>query len=494
MSIQEFDLLLRNDLATFIHRCFQDLNPATEYSHNWHLDLLADRLTGVATGKTKRLIVTVPPRSLKSIYASVGFPAWLLGRDPSKQIICASYGQDLSEKMARDTQSIMNSAWYQRAFTTRISGRTAAYDFVTTARGGRMATSVGGPLTGRGGDVLIIDDPVKPDEALSDALRNKVNIWYDSTLYSRMNSKKDGAIVLIMQRIHMDDLVGHVLEKDGWEVVNLPAIAQDLETWSYQTLGGSMTKIRRPGELLHPEREGQAELDQALHTMGSYAFSAQYLQSPRPAGGALVKTEWIHTYSANELPDKFDRILQSWDTASKEHELADFSVCTTWGIKRDHIYLLHVMRKRMEYPELKRAVKAQKEQWKAQVVLIEDKSSGTQLIQELRAENLSAVQGVKPEGDKVMRMQAQTAMIENGFVRFPKEAPWMDTYLEELTGFPKSKYKDQVDSTSQALAWFSDKGRDPSMLVYYKELMMKNNGWTMEQVNDWLDSRIRKRS
>jgi len=153
---------------------------------------------------------------------------------------------------------------------------------------------------------------------------------------SRTNSKKDGAIVLIMQRIHMDDLVGHVLEKDGWEVVNLPAIAQEPETWNYQTLVGSITKIRQPGKLLHPEREGQEESDQALHTMGSYAFSAQYLLFPWPAGGAQVKIEWIHSYNSNELPDKFDRVLQSWDTARKGHELADFSVCTTWGIKHNH--------------------------------------------------------------------------------------------------------------------------------------------------------------
>lgn len=464
----EFDVLLRNDLATFIARTFAHLDPQTIYAHNWHIDLLADRLTQVYQGKLRRLIITVPPRSLKSICASVGFPAWVLGRDPSKRIICASYGQELSNKLARDTAAVMSSEWYQRAFATRLaSQRSAAADFETTQRGGRMATSVGGVLTGRGGDIVIIDDPVKPDEALSDAQRQGANDWFDNTLYTRLNDKRTGAIVIIMQRLHLDDLVGHVLEKEDWEVINLPVIAQEDEVWDYATFLGPSQCARQAGELLHPGREPRHVLDALRTTLGEYTFSAQYLQSPVPLGGGIVKSEWLVSYTPEEKPEKFDTIVQSWDTANKESELADYSVCTTWGVKNKKVYLLHVLRKRMQYPDLKRAVVAQAEAWDARAVLIEDKASGTQLIQELK-QTLSKVKGIKSEGDKVMRMLAQTPEIENGHVLLPTQAHWLPDYVQELTTFPKAKYDDQVDSTAQALKWITGEAREPGLLAYYR--------------------------
>lgn len=477
----EFDVLLRNDLTTFIARTFAHLDPQTPYAHNWHIDLLADRLAQVYQGKLTRLIITVPPRSLKSICASVAFPAWALGKDPSKRIICASYGHELASKLARDTAAIMSSDWYQRAFATRLaSQRTAAADFETTQRGGRMATSVGGVLTGRGGDIIIIDDPVKPDEALSDAQRQAANDWFDNTLYTRLNDKRTGAIVIIMQRLHLDDLVGHVLEKgEDWEVINLPAIAQENETWEYATVWGETQYLRREGELLHPQREPQEVLDGLRSALGEYAFSAQYLQAPVPLGGGIVKADWLAYYE--KAPETFDTIVQSWDTANKESELADYSVCTTWGVKGKQLYLLDVLRRRMAYPDLKRAVVAQAERWGARAVLIEDKASGIQLVQELR-ETLSRVKGIKCEGDKLMRMLAQTPEIENGNVLLPMQAPWLPDYIQELTTFPKGKYDDQVDSTAQAIKWITGEGREPAIIQFYKMELAKQRGWTMDEV------------
>jgi predicted phage terminase large subunit-like protein len=489
MTSTQFDMLLRNDLSAFIQRCFQHLDPNTEYAHNWHLSLLADRLTEVYEGRLKRLIINVPPRSLKSIAASVAFPAWVLGNDPSKRLICVSYGQDLSEKMARDCQAIMQSPFYQRAFATRLSTRSAAFDFETTARGGRMSTSVGGVLTGRGGDIVIIDDPVKPDEALSEAKRMSANAWYDNTLYSRLNNKKDGAIVIIMQRLHLDDLVGHVLSKEQWEVVSLPAVAQEPEVWRFNTLAGPQVKAREPGDLLHEGREGLAELEAIQHNLGTYTYSAQYLQSPVPPGGSIVKTAWLNRYREEEKPERFDRIIQSWDTANTAKELSDYSVCTTWGMKGKQTYLLHVLRKRMEYPDLKRAVIEQRRIWSANTVLIEDKASGTQLIQELRASKVPQVKGIKPIGDKVIRLRNQTPQIENGLIRFPERAPWWDEYEYELISFPACKYYDQVDSTSQALEWIETAGREPAAITYFKMCIARDRGWTMEQVEEHLDAK-----
>jgi predicted phage terminase large subunit-like protein len=437
---------------------------------NWHLEVICQKLDAVRRGEIKRLIINVPPRHLKSIAGSVCLPAYILGHDPTTQIICASYGQDLADKLARDCRSIMNAGFYRDIFGTRLR-QTTLHDFATKEGGFRMATSVGGVLTGRGADLIIIDDPLKPDEAVSDVARNAVNQWYDNSLRSRLNSKLDGRIVIIMQRLHEDDLVGHVLRQEEWDVVSFPAIAEIEEMHEFETIYGRFHHQRRVGDILHPEREPRETLDILRRSMGEYNFAGQYQQSPAPFGGGMVKAEWFKRYTVQELPESFDRIIQSWDTANKASELADYSVCSTWGIKEKRIYLLHTLRERMGYPDLKRAVRRQSDIHRPDVILIEDKASGTQLIQELIEEGVHNVEKVDPNGDKVMRMHAQTASIENGFVYLPADAPWLSEYIHELTTFPRGKYDDQVDSTSQALAWL--KIPEPSLLVHYRKLYME---------------------
>jgi predicted phage terminase large subunit-like protein len=453
-SRDEYESLLRRDFSTFLQRCFHELNPQAEFYWNWHVDVMAAKLDAVRRGETKRLIINVPPRHLKSLCASIALPAWCLGHDPSAQIICASYAQDLSDKLARDCRSVMSSAWYQRVFRTRLSPlKQSVQEFVTTKGGYRLSTSVGGVLTGRGADLIIIDDPLKPDDALSQARRNSANEWYDHTLYSRLNSKQDGTIVLIMQRLHEDDLVGHVLEQESWEVVRFAAIAEEDEVHEFDTFFGTTRIARQAGEVLHPEREPLETVQRIRSTLGEYNFAGQYQQTPAPLGGGMVKQAWFKTYGAGELQG-LKRVVQSWDTANKATELADYSVCTTWGIKDKHVYLIDVLRKRLDYPDLKRAVREQQRLHKASVILIEDKASGTQLIQELIYEGLHAVKRYAPEVEKIMRLHAQTAMIENGFVHLPDKAHWLQAYLHELTTFPSSKHDDQADSTSQFLDWF----------------------------------------
>jgi len=223
--------LLRDDFASFAARCFRELNPRARLAMNWHAEVMAGKLAAVRAGRIRRLMICVPPRHLKSHLTSISFPAWCLGHDPSTQMICASYAQDLADKLSRDCRRIVASDWYQQLFpTTRLSPRHQAVpEFETTAQGCRIATSVGGVLTGRGADVIIIDDPLKPEEALSQAQRQAANEWYDHTLYSRLNDKLSGTIVLIMHRLHEDDLAGHVMAQEDWEVVRLPAIAEEDE-------------------------------------------------------------------------------------------------------------------------------------------------------------------------------------------------------------------------------------------------------------------------
>jgi hypothetical protein len=226
LNLHEYNVILRHDFSSFIERSFCELNPNTDFMMNWHVEEIAAALEDCRLGKTKRLIINLLPRSLKSHCASVAFVAWLLAHDPAAQIICASYAQGLSDKHALDTRTLMSSSFYQDLFGTRMSSlKQAVSEFMTTQGGVRLATSVGGVLTGRGADFIIIDDPLKPDDALSEAQRRPTNNWYDNTLVSRLNDKRTGCIILIMQRLHEDDLVGHVM---------------DMET------GGSCTSRRSP--------------------------------------------------------------------------------------------------------------------------------------------------------------------------------------------------------------------------------------------------------
>jgi predicted phage terminase large subunit-like protein len=471
LSPQGYRAVLRSDFASFVMRCFSELYPHTELAMNGHILVMASRFAMVREGRTRRLITTVPPRHLKSLIGSVAFPAWYLGHNPAAPIICISYGQELSEKHARDCRRIMMSQWYRELFrNTRLSSqRPAVQELVTTAGGYRLASSIGGVLTGRGADLIIIDDSLKPADALSEVLRQEANDWYDHTLLSRQNDKRTCAIIIIQQRLHEDDLVGHVLGQEDWDVVRFPAIAEEDEEHQYSTAFGSGVFRRRKGEALHPEREPLETLEQLRRQMGGYAFAGQYQQAPAPLGGGLIKTEWFRRYEPHQKPDSFDRIVQSWDTASKVTELADYSVCTTWGIEDRKVYLLHVFREQLEYPDLKRAVRQQRQRFAAKVVLIEDKASGTQLIQELNREGLGAVTRYQPDGDKIMRMRAQTAIIEDGRVLLPAEAPWLADFLHELSVFPKGKYDDQVDSLAQFLDWFSTPMPHAGIFEYYRQ-------------------------
>jgi predicted phage terminase large subunit-like protein len=472
----DYQTLLRQDFTTFAARCFYDLNPQTDLAMSWHVEVIAERLTAVRQGKVPRLIINLPPRHLKSLLASIAFPAWCLGHNPSAQILCVSYAEALSNKLARDCRSIMMSPWYRRIFPTRLAAhRQAVQEFLTTREGYRLATSNGGVLTGRGADIILIDDPLKPEEALFDTQRQAANDWFSHTLYSRLNDKRTGAIVIIMQRLHEDDLVGHVLAQEPWDVISFPAIAEEDEVHKIETILGPRTFMRHRGEALHPEREPLDTLDRIRATIGEYNFAGQYQQSPAPLGGGLVKAEWFKSYGESDRPESFDRIVQSWDTANKATELSDFSVCTTWGIKGRNLYLLSVLRRRLEYPALKRAVREQQTLFDANVVLIEDKASGTQLIQELVMDGCHAVTSYTPDCDKIMRLHAQTALIENGFVYVPQSAPWLAEYLHEMTVFPKGRHDDQVDSTAQFLDWFKKPMSNFGVFEYYRREYEKHH-------------------
>ncbi len=470
----------RADFYFFLVRCFTELHPGHEFSPAWHAEVLAAKLQGVGDGSVKRLVVNVPPRHLKSLAASVALPAWLLGRDPSLAIVNVTYAQDLSEKFARDCRAIMTSPWYRLLFPTTelASSREPLAELMTTRGGSRLATSVGGVLTGRGADVILIDDPIKPADAMSESRRTAANDWFDSTVLSRLNDKAKGKIVIVMQRLHEDDLAGHVMKRGGWDLVSFPAIAEDDEDFAIRASLGGPEFRRKAGEPLDPTREPLEILQRIRETIGESNFAAQYQQRPAPAGGAMIKASWFRRYAPSEIPQaqdlswrrRFDRIVQSWDTANSPSELADYSVCTTWGLKGPNFYLIDVLRKKLTFPELKRAVIDQDARFSPQTILIEDRASGTQLFQELIAAGCSRATRFSPSGDKVMRLHAEAATIENGFVWLPESAPWLADYLAELTAFPRGRHDDQVDSTAQALVWAKQRPAGVGMLDYWRRL------------------------
>ncbi len=448
--------LRRREFFAFLAKTFQEVNPGTSFQPTGHLELMADRLQQCYLGNINRLIVTVPPRNLKSISASVALPAWLLGHDATLRIICASYGAELAAKFARDCRAVMESAWYRHLFPGTRLMRHAEMDLVTTQQGMRYATSVGGPLTGLGGSFIIVDDPLKPQDAQSKVQRERVKHWYDNTLFSRLDNKAEDTIILVMQRLHMDDLVAHVMSQGAWEHLDLPAIAEREEIF---TLRDGRQVNRAIGDVLHPTREPLEVLADIRATIGSANFSAQYQQQPIPEAGNLVKRAWFGYYDGLLSTTRGGKIVQSWDMAAKSTELSDYSVCTTWWVNDQKAYLLNVFRQRLEFPDLKRAVIEQARTFRAQVLLIEDAAAGTAMIQELRARSQAGVPrpiAIRPEGDKLMRLAAQTPLIEAGQVILPRQAPWLEEFLTELLAFPNSTHDDQVDSVSQLLKWVAE--------------------------------------
>lgn len=452
VEIRELDAALRLRFNLFLWRCCLTVNPGAIFMDNWHIDAMSYQAERIVKGELRRLIVNMPPRNLKSLAFNVALAAFLLGHDPRKRIFCISYGGELSAEHAAQFRAIVQSEWYQRIFPRMRIKRIVDDEIFTTERGFRRWTSVLGSMTGMGGDVFIIDDPIKPVDALSDVKREAVNQWYSNTLLSRLDNKETGIIVVVMQRVHQDDLSGYLLRdsEDVYEHLELPAIAEIPQSVA---IGRGRYHDRKVGDALHPAFESLEALNLMRREMGSSLFSAQYQQRPIPQGGALLQSEWFRYYG--ELPErqKDSYILQSWDTAPKQGLLNSFSVCTTWMVQGHDYYLIDVVRQKLTYPALRDMAIALAERYKPRHILIEDALTGMALADEMGNKFSMTVKRIKPQGDKQVRLYVQQAKFEQGRVWFPKEAPWLRIFLEELLSFPESRHTDQVDSVSQALAY-----------------------------------------
>jgi predicted phage terminase large subunit-like protein len=434
----------------FLMKAFDTLHPGQRpLELAWYIEAMCHALEQVYRGEERRLVITVPPRHLKSVTASVAFVAWVLGHDPKAKIMVASYSQDLARHHSNQTRSIMESDWYRRDFPrTRISDRgNRALELETTAGGVRKAVSVGGSITGFGADIIIVDDCMKADESRSATIRQELRNWLDNTLLSRLNDKATGRIISIQQRLHEDDLPAYMFEK-GYRHLNLPAIAEAEE---HIALGAGRVHVRKVGDLLNPSREDHATLEQLRRDLGALVFSAQYQQQPVTAEGNMIRLEWFGTYDEAPERHEFLKVVQSWDTGMTSAPTSDYSVCTTWGFRRGERkwYLLDVLRRRMDYPDLYRAVLELHRRFSADRVLIEKAASGHALIQELRATNRLRPIAVRAVASKDERFNGCLQEVEAGHFVLPREAPWLDDFRNELRAFPHGKHDDQADSFSQ---------------------------------------------
>lgn len=444
-----YDDILAYNFPAFIGKTLSTVDPGAEFLPNWHINLIAEYLEAVRKSQITRLIINMPPRSLKSVCVSVAWPAWILGHDPKARIIAASYAASLSLKHSLDSRLLISSPWYQRIFpeVKLTRDQNQKQKFMTTKRGFRLASSVGASVIGEGGNFLIIDDPISPAQAMNKNWREHVNSWFDHTFSTRLDNKKKGRIVLVMQRLHSEDLSGYLLAKGGWEHLCLPAVAVSKQKYSF----GGVKKEREAGELLHPGREDMLLIERAKVELGSSAFSAQYQQNPLPDEGGMVKRNWLARYT--NLPDVFDNIVQSWDTAIKSGAHNDASVCLTFIEAQGRSYLRDARVLRLEYPDLKKMFYKMAEEFKPNVILLEDKASGQQLLQDVKRESHLPLLGITPKSDKISRFAAISAMIEAGKLVLPQQAKWLADFEAELFSFPGGAHDDQIDALTQYLDW-----------------------------------------
>jgi len=449
-TLDKYGELLRNDFVAFAHRAYLELHQR-EFEASWHIEVLAAKLEAVRRGEIKRLIINLPPRNLKSFLGSIVFPAYFLGHNPASEVLCTSYGEFPVKSQAVECRNLMLSPFYQALFETRLSeDRQAVEEFKTTAGGARRGLSLRGSITGSGADLIVIDDPIKADEATSETIRDQVNTLFYNSVDSRIN-RDTGAIIIIMQRLHQNDLCGHVQKRGGWDVLALPAIAEKDEIYRVRIPYGTRILRWPKGEALQPLRQSTATLNEKRLTLGTRTFDAQYQQKPHGAEGAIIKREWLIFYDANSKPEEFEAVIQSWDTGVKAGEHNSFSACTTWGIKNRNYYLLAVTHEQLDFRELKqRAIALAQE--RPSKILIEGESLGRALFSEMENDypvELISVGSVS----KAQRLTAHSNVFEAGRVLVSREIDGIDAYIEELTTFPDSDFSDQVDSTTQALSY-----------------------------------------
>jgi len=437
------------DFMSFVHEMWPG------FINGAHHKLMAKKFEDIANGKLKRLIINMPPRHTKSEFGSYMLPAWFLGRDPSKKIIQCSNTAELAVGFGRKVRNLVGSEQYAKIFpnVNLRSDSKAAGRWSTNANGEYFAIGVGGTVTGKGADLLIIDDPHSEQEAAiastNPEVYDKVYEWYSSGPRQRL--QPGGAIIVIMTRWSKKDLTGRILksavEKDGdeWDIIELPAILPS-------------------GKSLWPEFWDIKELEVLREELPVSKWNAQYQQAPTSEEGALIKREWWKSWE-EDTPPRCEFVIQSWDTAFTKNERSDYSACTTWGVfylnedeMQPNVILLDAFKARLEFPELKDKAFNMYKEWEPDAFIVEGKASGMPLIFELRRMGIPVSEFTPTRGnDKIARLNSISDLFASGKVWAPPRR-WADEVIEEMASFPNSDHDDLVDSSTQALIRFRQGG------------------------------------
>ncbi|MWD26085.1 phage terminase large subunit [Aquicoccus sp. SCR17] len=447
----QMEALQRHNLYLFLIGAFEVLFPGRPLQKAPYLEAMCHALQEVANGRSPRLMISIAPRHLKSVCGSVLFPAFFLGHFPEKKVMVVSYGGDLAREHGGLFRRLVESPFYKRLFAMRIDPKHNRIEHMkTTKGGGRQAASLGGSVTGFGADVIIIDDLAKASDMQSEVIREQARTFFDQSLYSRLDNKAEARIVSIQQRLHQDDFAVYLLEKGTFHHLCLPSIAE---------IRQEIPLYRRPwirevGDVLSPDREPRFVLEEIRKEIGNYAFQAQYQQDPAPGESQYLSMDDLHLVDAVPEMRHFVRFAQSWDTAVNDGPRSDYSVGLTfgWHEEEERWYLMDVVRERLKYPELLDRIRATRQRWRADKVLIENSALGAPALQELRRQESRTYSGVKPTDGKVERFVGQTDWIRSGQIVIPTDQPWYDTFRRELLQFPNATHDDQVDALTQFAA------------------------------------------
>lgn len=446
-------------LSNFIAQAWHVIEPETEYKPNWHIDATCAHLEAARRREIRNLLITMPPRLMKSLTVSVFFPAWDLIHSPGDRFLYASYSQELATEHSVATRRVIESDWYQARWGHKVRiarGSNLKTRFETTKYGVRASTSVNGTVTGRGADFLVVDDPHNVKEAESDTERQAAIDWWGKVMASRFNDPKTGVRIVVMQRVHQDDLAGKLIEQGNYVHLNLP---MEYEPKRHHYTGwGPEDPRKEEGELLAPDRIGPAEVANLKLEMGSAAYAGQYQQRPAPAEGGILKRAWWGYY--DWIPELV-YMTMGVDTATKKGEENDYSAIMVMGAGADgNFYVMDLWHDKQEYPVLKRTLRSRYTIWQTDDIAVEDTNAGTSIIQSVADDELIAARTpgavhlpplpVVPWSpgtqDKVRRVHAIAPYVEAGRVLLPKGRAFVDGFVEEAANFPKASHDDRVDA------------------------------------------------
>ncbi len=468
--------LATRSLLEFVRQAWHVVEPSTLFVPGWHIEAIVDHLEAISYGNIRKLLINVPPRHMKSLLVSVFWPAWEWIRWPERRWLYSSYAATLSIRDSVKCRRLIESSWYQSLWGDRFaltSDQNTKGRFDNDRSGYRLSTSVGGAVTGEGGDRVVCDDPHNVQEAESDSIRTGTVEWFDVVMSTRVNDPRTSAMAVIMQRCHQLDLSGHLLEQGGgWVHLCLPA---EYDGSTLFTVIGFADPRKQLGELLWQERFGEVEIADLKRSLGSYAAAGQLQQRPSPAGGGIFKRHWFRYFQprggnyppvivrmpdgsqraieAIETPYWVDDQMQSWDCTFKDLDTSDYVVGQVWGRVGSIFLLGDQVRARMDFPTTVQAVRDVSQKWpKTFAKLIEDKANGSAVIQML-AHEIPGLLPVNPQGGKIARASAVSPLIEAGNVYLPHPAwqPWVHDFIEECAVFPNGAHDDQVDAMTQAL-------------------------------------------